>query len=461
MILTNAHCWEEGSDLGIGILGTLLRTERQPQFPVVARVPHPNYAREPFFSNDVALVKLEGVPPDAFRPIQLNFDPEIPAQAGDELVILGWGSVTNGEDAPLQPSNELLEATTQYVPFETCAVAEDPETGAKYGNSVTNTGVGPDWLCTQDPVGATCKGKNPTAVNIREEDHTSIHLFIHPIIHPVVSLIIHLLFVLVCFGNLGDSGGPVIRAGVNPRSDLLVGVISGASGGCDNQYLPQINQRVSWHRDWIVSTVCELSEYPPAEFGCPGSETTPPVTAPPTTTAPVPVPTNLPTTAPVPVPTTDSPTTAPPIPVPSLFPSATPTAPSETTLEPTPTVAPSMTNETTPVPTGSSDETLAPVEGVPLPDDPREDETTAAPVSAVVGSPTASPAPTSTPAPTNTKVTVYIKIIFDDKPQHIGWMIADENYGRFRVAVPIGAYIPGDEVVNDQVDVEGGERYML
>jgi hypothetical protein len=60
-------------------------------------------------------------------------------------------------------------------------------------------------------------------------------------------------------------------------------------------------------------------------------------------------------------------------------------------------------------------------------------------------------------------VTVCIKIIFDDKPQHFGWMIADENYGLFRVAaVPIGAYIPGDEeVANDQVEVEGGERYML
>jgi hypothetical protein len=56
---------------------------------------------------------------------------------------------------------------------------------------------------------------------------------------------------------------------------------------------------------------------------------------------------------------------------------------------------------------------------------------------------------------------VYIKIIFDDKPQEIGWFIADENYSRFRVAIPIGAYTRDDEVANDQVAVEGGEQYML
>jgi hypothetical protein len=45
-------------------------------------------------------------------------------------------------------------------------------------------------------------------------------------------------------------------------------------------------------------------------------------------------------------------------------------------------------------------------------------------------------------------VDVYVKIIFDDKPQGIGWMIADAAYARFRVAVPVGAYERNVEVAN-------------
>ena len=96
--------------------------------------------------------------------------------------MLGWGSTTNGEDAPPQAALVLQQATTGYVPFNICAVASVPGTDIMFGVSVDDTGVGPDWLCTDDPVANHC---------------------------------------------VGDSGGPIIRLGDTAEEDLLVAVISG------------------------------------------------------------------------------------------------------------------------------------------------------------------------------------------------------------------------------------------
>lgn len=170
------------ADLGTVYIGTILREERDPAYTVSEQTFHPDYERVegayiPY--NDLAILKIEGTG-GVLQPIQLNFDADFPSETGTELKILGWGSTTT--PPPLTPSDELKMATTQYISFNDCAVASDPVTGNKFGNSPENTSVGPDWLCTNDPVGATCNG---------------------------------------------DSGGPVIREGVNPRTDLLVGVISG------------------------------------------------------------------------------------------------------------------------------------------------------------------------------------------------------------------------------------------
>lgn len=56
---------------------------------------------------------------------------------------------------------------------------------------------------------------------------------------------------------------------------------------------------------------------------------------------------------------------------------------------------------------------------------------------------------------------IYVKIIFDEAPQDISWYIADEAYSLFRVAVPVGAYLPSALVANDRVLVQGGGRYQF
>lgn len=185
----NAHFFfYSNPDLGyvsIGKYNISDLAEGNPIIKVAARYPYPNYTTREDGSynpqNDIALLKL--VQP-AINPqlIRMNTNASYPSSSSDELVILGWGSTTNGNTAPLQTAKVLQQATTEYVPFETCAVAQTPDGMIKYGLSVDNTAVGPDWLCTDDPEANHC---------------------------------------------VGDSGGPIIRLGDTAEEDLLVGVIGG------------------------------------------------------------------------------------------------------------------------------------------------------------------------------------------------------------------------------------------
>jgi hypothetical protein len=84
-----------------------------------------------------------------------------------------------------------------------------------------------------------------------------------------------------------------------------------------------LNQRVSFHTDWIVETGCEISAAPPAEWGCPqapapepGAPTSPPVAP---TNSPVDL-TKPPSVAPMPSPASPgatSPPNGPPSPPPT------------------------------------------------------------------------------------------------------------------------------------------------
>ena len=146
---------------------------------VIEATLHPDYVGTSN-NDDLAIMKLE-------RPIvnptlvNLNTDSEIPPQTGEELLMLGWGSITDGQTAPVQVASVLQEAPTQFIPFAQCAVARDPLLGIEFGFSVEETGVPPGWLCTYDENFAHC---------------------------------------------VGDSGGPVLRLGATAEEDLLIGVIS-------------------------------------------------------------------------------------------------------------------------------------------------------------------------------------------------------------------------------------------
>uniref|UniRef100_A0A7S4MEM4 Peptidase S1 domain-containing protein n=1 Tax=Odontella aurita TaxID=265563 RepID=A0A7S4MEM4_9STRA len=131
---------------------------------------------------------------------------------------------------------------------------------------------------------------------------------------------------------LGDSGGPIVVPGNedngngNGADDLQVGIVS-FGVGCANPDFPGIYARISDQFRWIDDVVCEISDYPPSDFGC----ATSPPTRTPTTASPTEEPTVSPTVYPTVYPTeipTEEPTEDPterPSASPSASPSAQPT----------------------------------------------------------------------------------------------------------------------------------------
>jgi secreted trypsin-like serine protease len=150
----------------------------------MATYPHPNYRGSTDF--DLMIVKLDRPvnDPDS-NPISMNFDENVPSMTGEELLMLGFGSVTDDVSEPARVATVLQEAPTEYLSFEECAVVKDPTTGISLGNSLTQTQVMGDWFCT-----------------ILNEPVRYAHCF-------------------------GDSGGPIIIEGGNPSEDVLVAVIVG------------------------------------------------------------------------------------------------------------------------------------------------------------------------------------------------------------------------------------------
>lgn len=232
LVLTAAHCFKNNQLLGeaqVGRYNLGSGSERFQGLDVTERFAHGRYRHGGRFNpaNDIAILKLSGSV-SGIDPVKLNFDAAFPSSANDELKMLGWGTSSS---TVMAREDILQEAETHYVPFEQCAVARDPNSGYLYGYSTQRTVVGDDWLCTQNDDAASCKG---------------------------------------------DSGGPIITPRASSsEQDVLVGVISSSLGGCENQYLPQINQRISHHAEWIKEIGCEASSNPPAEWGCPGSVASP------------------------------------------------------------------------------------------------------------------------------------------------------------------------------------------
>lgn len=347
LVLTAAHC---GDPTQVYPGRHNLNNLPSEKINVESFVRHPDYNRPTSTVNfDIMIVHLSNVPETA-KPVRLNYNDDYPVEANESLSMIGFGSTIGGPETgqanpPNQQAKILQTAETLYVPFETCAVAEDPDLNILYGIGLkeTQTIVRPHWFCT-------------TGVDIGDDLVTS-----------------------TCFG---DSGGPIFKEdyfedGVEEgeTNDLLLAVVSGTSGYCGNPHLPLWNQRVSWHKQWIVETGCALSNDPPPEWNCsiqgitglgfapddngiyfaPVEPTDPPTDepTPKTTTAPTASPTikasDDPTGSPT-VKASDDPTGSPTVTVtgaPSVSPTGSPTA-SPTTAEPSssPTTSPP-----TPVPT--------------------------------------------------------------------------------------------------------------
>mmetsp|Transcript_15635 Transcript_15635/g.39333 ORF Transcript_15635/g.39333 Transcript_15635/m.39333 type:complete len:746 (+) Transcript_15635:256-2493(+) len=311
-------------------------------------VRHPDYDLSLSSINyDIMLVKLSE--PSIAKPVRLNYNDEYPVEADEELTMLGFGSTIGGPatglpNPPNQQAKVLQTATTLYVPFETCAVASDPDLGSKYGISETDTFVKDHWFCTTGP----------------EIDSN--------------------LVTSTCYG---DSGGPILKEdyfeGIveeGDTGDLLLAVISGTSGFCGNKNLPLLNSRVSAHKQWIVENGCALSDDPPPEWQCdidgvtglgmaPDDNSVYFVVIPETdfpsdavTAAPTDSPTVKVTAAPTDSPTvkvtaapTDSPSVSPTGTTPTVEPTSPPTIPPTTGLPSASPTTASPTAVPTPVPT--------------------------------------------------------------------------------------------------------------
>lgn len=190
---------------------------------VVERIAHRKYARRTP-TNNIAILKLDR-PVSDVEPVKLNFDGDFPPEEPNitqELAMIGWGST---QSHPLAKSDTLQEAYTHYAPFAKCAIAAEPTSNVRYGYNQRQTLVRDNWLCTLSQDALYCKG---------------------------------------------DSGGPIfVPSDSEEGKDTLVGVITNVVGGCENEYLPQIAQRVSHYIPWILEVGCQHSIDPPSEWNCP------------------------------------------------------------------------------------------------------------------------------------------------------------------------------------------------
>ena len=294
---TAAHCEQVFTRAQIGRWDWTDPSDEDPELDktIAEYYAHPGWeAKGKVIPNDDLMVlKLDSPVPEGTPTIRLNFDNNIPANTGDPITQMGFGSTVDFVPGPLELPEIMQEMQTDYLAFEDCAVAYDLDNpsdrlGVVQPNGQLTTMVQPDWLCTLPPVDETrvanCKG---------------------------------------------DSGSPVIIEGATMEDDILVGIVSGGwGGGCQNKYMPDFQQRVSYQVDWILSVACPATEYPPAEWNCPGFEGPPTPLLGSDTPAPTPPPVPSPTRPPNP-----SPTSAP-LPAPIAAPVPEPTT---ITIEPTPT----------------------------------------------------------------------------------------------------------------------------
>ena len=212
---------------------------------------------------------------DVFIPLPIvNYNNYYPPP-GSTTYVLGWGAMESDGAA----ATELMTVDLQVISNEDCENAE-------YGGNNYNRMIYDDMICTTSNGGQdACQG---------------------------------------------DSGGPlIIRDDNGPGGDIIVGVVSWGIG-CG--VMPGVYSRASMGYDWIRSTVCEKSKYPPTRL-CAGL-TLKPSTSHPTTHKP----TDTPTQSPSATPSTEGPTTHKPTDSPTQLPSATPsTMPKSTPSTESPT----------------------------------------------------------------------------------------------------------------------------
>lgn len=207
VILTAGHCSEFFAEVHIdadGSNGDYLLVE--------SHHPHPNYGN--VIESDLALAKLFGRSEKPF--VALNEGVDVP-EDDEYLTVMGWGVTVEGVAST--QSDVLREVEVQYMSNAEC----DASSGYYGGDFVTYDGyIEKNMMCAWSNKKDACQG---------------------------------------------DSGGPLIRKGSDEGEDVQVGVVSWGLG-CAMDTFPGVYSRISAEYDWIRSTVCQISKYPPSSFGC-------------------------------------------------------------------------------------------------------------------------------------------------------------------------------------------------
>lgn len=212
-----------------------LRTSAGESIPRKTEIVHPRYDDDSM-DNDFALVFLDRATTENVVPVKLNQDGSYPTD-GDTSHAMGWGTTSYQGS----PSDLLLEVDLPVISNQECS--------QRYPQYSMHDSM----ICTFLPGKDACQG---------------------------------------------DSGGPLIMSGANANEDKLIGITSWGVGCATSQY-PGVFARVSNQIDWIKTTVCANSRYPPSDLCSTQSSTNVP-TSQPSTKAPTAQPsTKAPTAPPV------------------------------------------------------------------------------------------------------------------------------------------------------------------
>jgi secreted trypsin-like serine protease len=236
LILTAAHCAGYASEVELGRYDRSLPYVEgvHERISVAFEVKHPQYNAQ-LVDNDFMLVKL--IEPSKLHPvITLNTNLEIPAEAGEELTVAGWGDTDPDPDVHT-PSLQLLQVQLEYIPNDACMETSGYIEGGdfvSYKGLITN-----NMLCAMDKDGVEGGGGDVDNTGVDED---------------------------TC---QGDSGSPMIVAGTSEtgEGDIQVGVVSWGIG-CVSETFPGVYSRVSSQYEWIQMGVCKHSISPPANFNC-------------------------------------------------------------------------------------------------------------------------------------------------------------------------------------------------
>jgi len=138
-------------------------------------------------------------------PIQINTNIDLPTPQ-QELTVIGFGKLTDGGLSP----TELQELQVQYIPTDDC--------NADYYSNVPS--IRPVSMMCVRPVDD-------------DEDRGQCN---------------------------GDSGGPLFTKNEVDGTFLQYGIVSHHKGDCGDRKHLDIHARISGEIDWIVETICDLTE---------------------------------------------------------------------------------------------------------------------------------------------------------------------------------------------------------